>query len=153
MSARDRPRKGEHSVPSCPALTSLNPGAQETAAPASSPPRTPWWTMNSVSPSLKPELNPRTPPVAHHPLQREGVTSWFLGPGPLPGESSLLTPGCRAGLEPRAPHPSSASIHTTQCPVPAPCCYSYVATGKFPDLSEPGPVMPGMGVRVSCEQT
>lgn len=92
MSARDHPRKGEHSVPSCPALTSLNPGAQETAAPAPSPPLTSWGTMNSVSPSLKPESSLRTPPGARHPPQRDVVTSWFLGPGPLRGENSLLTP-------------------------------------------------------------
>lgn len=54
-------------------------------------------------------------------------------------------PGCRAGLEPRAPQPSSASIHTIPCPVPARCCHSCVASGKFPDLSESGPVMPRCG--------
>lgn len=136
------PRCQEHGVCQGPssqrgAERALLPGPDLTkswgpgnCSPATSPPLTPWWTMNSVSPSLKPELNPRTPPVAHHPLQRDGVTSWFLGPGPLPGESSLLTPGCRAGLEPRAPQPSSASIHTAPCPVPAPRCYSCVAAAS-----------------------
>lgn len=87
-------------------------------------------------------------------------------PPPAEGRGDELVSGARpiawreltpdpqaAGLEPRAPQPSSASVHTTPCPGPAPCCYSCVAAGKSPDFSEPGPMTPRMGVRVSCEQT
>lgn len=64
--------------PACHDITKPRGGragqAQETRAPALSPPLTPCCTMDSVFPLLKPELGPRTPPVLHHPPQRYGVT-------------------------------------------------------------------------------
>lgn len=71
-SARDA--KGKVSapgqVPSCPALRSLGcraGRAEEITAPALSPPPRSCSTMDSVSPSLKPELTPKGPSGAPSP--------------------------------------------------------------------------------------